>query len=38
LSMTFQEAFSTYLVCALTISFTILVIKEKPYSNVLLSL
>lgn len=38
LSMTFQESFSTYLICALSLGFVVLVIKERPYSGTFLTL
>lgn len=38
LSMTFQESFSTYLICALSLGFIVLVAKERPYSSTFLTL
>ena len=36
--MTFQESFSTYLICALSLGFVVLVIKERPYSGTFFTL
>ena len=35
LSMNFQESFSTYLICALSLGFVVFVVKERPYSGTL---
>jgi hypothetical protein len=38
LSMSFQESFSGYMMAALTLAFPLLVLKERPYGSVFLSL